>query len=55
MLLSLAGFLRATRWNDRYGIGSLVAAACAFASKESATLLPELLLALAIARPDGIR
>jgi hypothetical protein len=55
MLLALAGFQRSTRWNDRYGIGGLVAAVCAFASKESATLLPVLVLALAIARPEGRR
>ncbi len=55
MLLALTGFLRSARWNDRYGIGGLAAAVCALASKESATLLPVLVLALAIARPAEAR
>lgn len=49
-LLSVACFQRMTRWNDRWGWASLAAAACAFASKESAVLLPVFVTALAIAR-----
>jgi hypothetical protein len=55
MLLALAGFQRSARWNDGYGIGGLAAAVCAFACKESATLTPVLVLALAAARPDAAR
>jgi hypothetical protein len=61
-LLSIACFQRMARWSDRWGWASLAAAACAFASKESAVLLPVFVTALAIARrsarprgvPDGL-
>ncbi len=49
-LLSVACFQRMARWSDRWGWASLAAAACAFASKESAALLPVLVTTLAIAR-----
>src|ERR1700686_280824 len=49
-LLSVACFQRMTRWNDLWGWASLAAAACAFASKESALLLPVFVTALAMAR-----
>jgi hypothetical protein len=50
MLATLAFFQRAARWYDRWGIAALVTAACALASKESAALLPALVLAVALAR-----
>jgi hypothetical protein len=49
MLVSLLGLVRSARWNDRWGLLGLAAALAAFASKESATLLPVLVLALAVA------
>ena len=55
-LASLACFLRAARWSDRWGVMSLIASACAFASKESAALVPVFVTALAIARhPLSVR
>jgi hypothetical protein len=57
-LLSVACFQRMARWSDPWGWASLAAAACAFASKESAVLLPVFVTALAIARrsarPRGV-
>ncbi|MEO8739229.1 MAG: hypothetical protein ABI537_05950 [Casimicrobiaceae bacterium] len=50
MLASVVCFQRARHWNDRWGTPSLVAALCAFASKESAALLPVFVLAIAVAR-----
>ena len=50
MLATLAFFQRATRWYDALGAAALLTAACALASKESAALLPALVLAVAIAR-----
>jgi hypothetical protein len=50
MLATLAFFQRAARWYDRWGVAALLTAACALASKESAALLPALVLAAAIAR-----
>jgi len=50
MLATVAFFQRAARWYDRWGVAALFAAACALASKESAALLPALVLAVAIAR-----
>jgi hypothetical protein len=50
MLATLAFFQRAARWYDRWGAAALLTAACALASKESAALLPALVLAVAIAR-----
>ena len=50
MLATLAFFQRAARWYDRWGIAALLTAACALASKESAALLPALVLAVALAR-----
>jgi len=50
-LLSLLCFQRSARWNDGYGLGGLALAVGALASKESATLLPVLVLALAVAPP----
>jgi len=55
MLLALACFERSERWSDRYGIAGLAAAVCAFASKESATLLPVFVLAFAVAKPRTAR
>ncbi len=55
-LAAVACFLRAARWSDRWGAMSLIAAACAFASKESAALLPVIVTALAVARhPPNVR
>ena len=51
MLLSLLCFQRSARWSDGYGLGALALAIGALASKESATLLPVLVLALAVAPP----
>jgi hypothetical protein len=53
MLATLAFFERAQRWHDRWGVAALFTAACALASKESAALLPALVLAVAIARRAG--
>ena len=57
-LVSVACFQRMARWTDRWGWSSLAAAACAFASKESAVLLPVFVAALAVARrpasPRGV-
>ena len=57
-LLSVACFQRMVHWSDRWGWSSLAAAACAFASKESAVVLPVFVTALAIARrsagPRGV-
>jgi hypothetical protein len=50
MLATLAFFQRAAQWYDRWGAAALLTAACALASKESAALLPALVLAVAIAR-----
>ncbi|MDQ6922621.1 MAG: hypothetical protein M3Z74_00505 [Pseudomonadota bacterium] len=50
MLATLAFFQRAARWYDALGAAALLTAACALASKESAALLPALVLAVAIAR-----
>jgi hypothetical protein len=50
MLVTLAFFQRASRWYDQWGVTALLAAACALASKESAALLPALVLAAALAR-----
>jgi hypothetical protein len=50
MLATLAFFQRAARWYDRWGIAALLTAACALASKESAALLPALVLAVALVR-----
>jgi hypothetical protein len=50
MLATLAFFQRAARWYDALGAAALLTAACALASKESAALLPALILAVAIAR-----
>jgi len=50
MLATLAFLQRAKRWYDGWGLAALLTAACAFASKESAALLPVLVLAVAIAR-----
>jgi uncharacterized protein (DUF697 family) len=50
MLATLALFLRAVHWHDRWGMAALLTAACALASKESAALLPALVMAVAIAR-----
>src|SRR6266404_6267144 len=49
MLATLAFFQRAARWYDRWAAAALLTAACALASKESAALLPALVLAVAIA------
>jgi hypothetical protein len=51
MLAALACFGRAQRWNDGWGIVALAAGVLAFATKESATLLPVYVVALALARP----
>ena len=53
MLLALLLFARSVRWNDCYGLAGLGAAVLAFMSKESATLLPLLVLALAVAQPGA--
>jgi len=50
MLATLALFLRAADWYDSWGIAALLTAACALASKESAALLPALVMTVAIAR-----
>jgi hypothetical protein len=50
MLAAVACFQRAQHWRDRWGLAALIAALCAFASKESAALLPPFVLAIAIAR-----
>ena len=50
MLATLVFFQRAARWYDASGAAALLTAACALASKESAALLPALVLAVAIAR-----
>lgn len=50
MLATVACFQRAQCWNDRWGALALAAALCAFASKESAALLPVFVLAAAVAR-----
>jgi hypothetical protein len=50
MLATLAFFQRAARWFDALGAAALLTAACALASKESAALVPALVLAVAIAR-----
>src|SRR5450631_3004863 len=50
MLATLAFFQRAQRWNDRWGAAALLTAACALASKESAALLPFMVLVMAVAR-----
>jgi len=55
MLVALLCFQRSARWNDRPGLGGLAAAVGALASKESATLLPVLVLALAVAPSGALR
>jgi hypothetical protein len=50
MLATVACFQRSQRWNDGWGIAALAAAVCAFSSKESAALLPVLVLVVAIGR-----
>jgi hypothetical protein len=50
MLATVACFQRSRRWHDPWGVAALAAAACAFASKESAALLPVFVLAIAIAQ-----
>jgi hypothetical protein len=50
MLATVACFQRSRRWRDPWGVAALVAAACAFASKESAALLPVFVLAIAVAQ-----
>jgi hypothetical protein len=50
VLASIFLFLRSVRWTDAWGIAALCAAACAFASKESAVLVPAVVTAFAIAR-----
>lgn len=50
MLAAVACFQRSQNWSDRWGIVALLAAVCAFGSKESAALLPAFLLAVAVAR-----
>jgi hypothetical protein len=50
MLATLAFFQRAAHWYGRWAAAALLTAACALASKESAALLPVLILAVAIAR-----
>lgn len=50
MLATVACFQRAQHWNDRWGMLSLLAALCAFASKESAAVLPVFVLSMAAAR-----
>ena len=50
MLATLALFQRSAHGYDRWGTAALLTAACALASKESATLLPALVLAVATAR-----
>jgi hypothetical protein len=50
MLATLAFFQRARTSHDGWGVAALLMAACALASKESAALLPVLVLAVAIAR-----
>ncbi len=53
MLASVACFQRAHRWTDRWGITSLVGGACAFAAKESAAMLPMMIVAVAFTRRQG--
>jgi hypothetical protein len=50
MLATVTCFQRSRRWRDAWGVAALVAAACAFASKESAALVPVFVLAIAVAQ-----
>jgi hypothetical protein len=50
MLITVLCFQRSRRWFDAWGVAALIAAVCAFASKESAALLPVFVLAIAIAQ-----
>ncbi len=50
MLVTVWCFQRSRRWFDLWGVAAIAAALCAFASKESAALLPVFVLAVAVAQ-----
>ncbi len=53
MLVAACSFMASRAWHDRYGVASLAATALAFMSKESATIGPALIVALAwVKRPE---